>query len=294
MRIIAPIEITPAILTSSNVTENDYAAWSNVTAYVIGNRVIYNHAVYESLTSNTNKQPDTNPTDWLYVSATNRYRMFDDVIGNVTSRSGTIEVTLEPSQLTNAVSFFGLSGNTVNVTVTVPGDGEVYNRTEPLQDNTSVVDWYSYFFEPIIQRGDITFLDLPQYGDPTIDITIDAGAGTAMCGECVVGRQRLLGATNFGTSVSIQDYSRKETDQFGNVTVVQRRFTKRADFDVTVNTNQVSAVQRALAEIRTTPTVFIGDEDRAETVVYGFYRGFSIVLDAPSISSCSIEVEGLV
>jgi hypothetical protein len=53
-------------------------------------------------------------------------------------------------------------------------------------------------------------------------------------------------------------------------------------------------VQKALADIRTTPTVFIGDEDRAETIVYGFYRGFNIVISTPSISDCSIEVEGLI
>jgi uncharacterized protein (DUF2141 family) len=52
-------------------------------------------------------------------------------------------------------------------------------------------------------------------------------------------------------------------------------------------------VQKALADIRTTPTVFIGDPNRPETIVYGFYRNFNIVLSTPSISDCTIEVEGL-
>jgi hypothetical protein len=56
----------------------------------------------------------------------------------------------------------------------------------------------------------------------------------------------------------------------------------------------VSAVQKLLADIRTTPTVFIGEDDKPETVVYGFYKQFNIVISTPSISDCSIEVEGLV
>jgi hypothetical protein len=125
-------------------------------------------------------------------------------------------------------------------------------------------------------------------------VILDAGAGTARIGEFVMGRVRQLGVSNFGTSVSIQDYSRKERDQFGNTIIVERKFTKSADFDVTVETAQVFAVQNQLAKIRATPVVFIGDEARASTVVYGFFRQFNIVLDNPSISSCSIEVEGLI
>jgi hypothetical protein len=53
-------------------------------------------------------------------------------------------------------------------------------------------------------------------------------------------------------------------------------------------------VQKVLADIRTTATVFVGDPNRPETVVYGFYKQFNIVLSTPSISDCSIEVEGLV
>jgi hypothetical protein len=123
---------------------------------------------------------------------------------------------------------------------------------------------------------------------------VDAGVSDAKIGELVIGKQRTIGVSNFGTSVSIIDYSVKSTDDFGNTVITTRAYSKRADYDVTVETAAVAAVQKALADIRTTPTVFIGDEDRPETVVYGFYKQFNIVLSTPSISDCSIEVEGLV
>jgi hypothetical protein len=81
-------------------------------------------------------------------------------------------------------------------------------------------------------------------------------------------RNVLLGFTH----LIIQDYSIKTTDDFGNIVVQQRAYSKRADYDVTVETNRVSTVQKLLADIRTTPTVFIGEDDKPETVVYGFYK----------------------
>ena len=297
MRIVTPQPITPANLTASNVTITE-TLWTAGT-YATGVQRYEGTTLYEVIASpSTTDQPSvgaalTVPT-WKAISAINRYKMFDNVISTQTSRTGTIVVTVVPAQVANAVAFFGLAGNTINVTMTDPIEGTVYNQTKSLQDNTLITDWYAYFFEGIYQKEDAVFADLPSYINGSIIVTINAGAGTAKCGEMVMGRQQTLGVSNFGTSVSIQDYSIKTVDDFGNVIIQQRAFSKRADYDVTVETPLVSAVQKLLADIRTTPTVFIGEDDKPETVVYGFYKQFNIVISTPSISDCSIEVEGLV
>lgn len=297
MRIVTPQPITPAVLTASNVTITE-TIWTAGT-YATGVQRYEGTTLYEVIASpSTTDQPSvgaakTVPT-WKVIGAINRYKMFDNVISTQTSRTGTIVVTVLPAQVTNAVAFFGLVGNTINVTMTDPIEGSVYNQTKSLQDNTFITDWYAYFFEGFYQKEDAVFADLPSYTNASITVTIDAGASTAKCGEMVMGRQQTLGVSNFGTSVSIQDYSIKTTDDFGNVVIQQRGFAKRADYDVTVETPLVSAVQKLLADIRTTPTVFIGEDDKPETVVYGFYKQFNIVISTPSISDCSIEVEGLV
>jgi len=297
MRIVTPQPITPTVLTASNVAITE-TLWTAGT-YTTGTQRYEGTTLYEVIASpSTTDQPSvgvalTVPT-WKVISAINRYKMFDNVISTQTSRTGTIVVTVLPAQVTNAVAFFGLVGNTINVTMTDPIEGSVYNQTKSLQDNTFITDWYTYFFEGFYQKEDAVFADLPSYTNASITVTIDAGASTAKCGEMVMGRQQTLGVSNFGTSVSIQDYSIKTTDDFGNVVIQQRGFAKRADYDVTVETPLVSAVQKLLADIRTTPTVFIGEDDKPETVVYGFYKQFNIVISTPSISDCSIEVEGLV
>jgi hypothetical protein len=248
--------------------------------------------------SSTTDQPDigaakTSPT-WLNLGATNRYRMFDNIISTQTTNSGSVRVGIVPNQVANSAAFFELEGTEITISVTDPTEGLVYTETRSLLDTSVVLDWWTYFFEPISYLSDAVFLSLPSYSSASISAYIDAGAATAKCGEMVLGVQRTLGVTNFDTSVSIMDYSVKTTDDFGNTIILQRAFSKRADYDVTVETLSVASVQKVLANIRTTPTVFIGDENRTETVVYGFYKQFNIVLSTPSVSSCSIEVEGLV
>ena len=297
MIIIQPVPITAAMLTTSNVPENDAPLWTAGT-YTLGTLRIYNHHVYEVIVSSTTDRPDigaalTTPS-WLDLGATNRFKMFDQIISTQTVYTGLVDVDITPGAIINSAAFFGLSGNEITLTMTDPIDGVVYTETRSLQDNTLIVDWYTYFFEEIAFLPDMVFLNLPAYGSATITAIVDGGAGDAKVGEVVIGKQRTIGVSNFGTSVSIIDYSVKSTDDFGNTVIVQRAYSKRADYDVTVETGAVAAVQKALADIRTTPTVFIGDENRPETVVYGFYKQFNIVLSTPSISDCSIEVEGLV
>ncbi len=294
MIVVRPVDITPAMFVSSTAPVSSRTAWNSGTAYVVNNEVYYNFKDWIALASSTNVVPGTDATKWLEIGDSNRYAMFDNVIGNVTTGTSPLDVRVTPGTLVNAVSCFEVEAVTIQVQVIDPIDGVVYDETVNMQDTSSVIDWYSYFFEPIISRTDATFTDLPSYGTADIRIVADNGALNAVVGEAVIGLQTDLGVTNFNTSVSIQDYSRKERDQFGQTKVVERRFTKLADYDVTVETNLVFYVQKVLADLRATPTVFIGDKDRSETVVFGYYRNFNIVLSTPSISDCTIEVEGLI
>ena len=79
MRLIRPTTLTDAMLTSSTAPETDYPAWSSVTAYAVGTRVILatTHRRYEALATSTNVSPSTDPTKWLDLGPTNRWAMFD-------------------------------------------------------------------------------------------------------------------------------------------------------------------------------------------------------------------------
>jgi hypothetical protein len=297
--IIKPVEVTPSTLTATNVAETDYPVWTAGT-YTIGTRRIYDHKIYEVIATSTTDRPDIgaaalSPT-WLFVSATNRFKMFDVSVGSGTVNSGTINVTITPTTVCNSVVLFEVDGSSAQLIVRDVGNTIVYNETRSLADFSAINSYFNYYFAPITETGasEVAFLDIPNYSGASFQLIVDAGAGTASCGEMIIGQQTALAVTNFGTSVGIKDYSVKNIDDFGNVTITQRAYSKRADYDVTLETTDVSAFTRFLASVRTTPVVYIGDEDRSETIVLGYYRDFSIVLSGPSISQCSLSVEGLI
>lgn len=289
---------TETILTASNVLEDDYADWAAGT-YNAGDRVIFDHAIYEALTTTTD-QPDvgalaSTPT-WIFVSADNRFKMFDATVGSGTVNSGSIDVKIEPGVACTAVVGLNVIGATAQLIVKDAGANVIYDETIDLADFSAISSYWTYFFAPIGEYGqtEIAFLDIPAYINAEYNFIVDAGTGDASCGELIIGEQFDLAVTNFGTSVGIKDFSVKETDDFGNVRIVQRPYSKRADYDVTVETQDVGYFTNFLAGIRSTPVVYIGDPNRSETIVYGYYRDFTVVLSSPSISECSLTVEGLI
>ncbi len=300
MDIIKPVTVTNSILTSSNVAENDYSEWSSSTTYSDGQQVIVTgttHKVYESLTnSNQGNNPTTSTTNWLELGATNRWKAFDQKISDQVSNLNSIEYQFnDANSNVTAVSLFGLDGTNVNVTVTDATDGEVYNQDFSLLDNADIVDYFTYFFADQGKKTEALFTGIPPYFNSDVEVTITTDTGqNAKVGQIVFGFLSNFGLTTYGTSVGIEDYSRKETDAFGNFVITQRAFARLVDYDVRLETGKARTVQNALAGFRATPTVYIGSEDESlATIVYGFYRRFDITLEGPAYSFAAIEVEGL-
>lgn len=291
MRLIKPVEITPAKLVSSNVPETDYPAWV-AGSYALGDRRIKDHHVYESLAAANTADP-SDATKWLDIGSTNRWRMFDNKVESLTTNPGTIEVRIKPGSVVNSLALFNLQGKSVTVSMIDALEGEVY-RKEISLINAGVTNWYDWFFEPIGRRADLVVLDMPAYGSADIVVTVDAGPGTAATGHFVLGSVRTIGTALYGSSVGINDYSRKTTDDFGNTVVIQRSFSNRAEFDVSLDTSEVTKVRRLLAELRATPVVWIGEETYEATILFGFYKDFQIVFSGPTVSDCSITIEGVI
>jgi hypothetical protein len=302
MQAIEPLTITDSLLVSSNVAENDYAEWSSGITYGIGARAIVSsvHKVYESTVSNNlNNNPTTDTTGayWIEVGATNRWKVFDQHISDPTTNANSVQYVIDSGPtIVNSLAFFGLSADTIQIQVS-SGDPliEVYNSTFTLQDTSTVIDWYTYFFEPTsIKEEEIIVTDLPAYSNTRITITITDTGNTVQVGQIVLGNLINLGLTGYGSSIGIEDYSRKERDTFGNPVIIERAFAQKANYEVSILTTDARRVQRFLSDYRATPIVWIGNQDPAYgLIIYGFYTQFSINLSTYSTSYSTIEVEGL-
>ena len=263
-----------------------------------GDKYIFGDKIYEAILDNSD-QPDLGAKleipSWLDSGFINKKRMFDGKLDSLT-RGGfeTLTINVTPGVVVSGIALFNITAASVQVTMTDPTDGLVYDSGEiSMIDNSGVRDWFSFYFAPYIKKSDFVSMMLPPYADATTKIVLTGGGETTYLGEIVLGRTFSLGVAQFGTSVGILDFSEKEQDQFGNFNIIERKFSKRADYDVKIPTNTVSGVQRTLSKFRATPAVWVGDESREETIIYGYYKSFDIVLSNPALSDTSILVEGL-
>lgn len=295
LRVIPPMVVTDAMLISTDVAETDHAEWSGATTYSLGQRVIYQHKIYESLqANNTDHNPASMTSWWLLVSATNRWKCFDLSTSTQTIKTGSMTYTLRPGRIINAVAIINAAAKTARVRM-VSESVTVYDTTKSLRGSISDSTWWHYFFGDVDPITDVLFLGMPTYGSADIIIDVDAGTDQAAVGVLALGQLKDLGLKiRYGVELGILDFSRKERDDFGEIQLVQRGFARWAEFPCYLSTRMVDAVIRNLSAVRATPCIWIGTELTTSTIVYGWYRDFSVQVTYPQISDCSIEIEGLI
>lgn len=295
MKVIKSIVTTDTILTYSNIAEDEHPAWLSGTSYNANAMVIYNHKIYERvITGAGTTTPDIDQVNWMYISYTNRYRMFDNILYSTSERVGGIHFTLTPSQSVDSLAILNVNASSVRVVITDPALGVIYDNTVDLSNVSDVTDYYSYFYSPLVANlNTAVFTDLPVAPTATIDVYISAGSALVSVGEVVYGIKKVVGRTNYGTSIGIKSYSRKEFDEFGNVTVVKRKNSKYCEYDIDIDNYMLNDIQRFFSDIDSVPCVFIGNEEFEELIVYGFYSDFKATISFPSVSKCTLRVEGL-
>lgn len=287
---------TPMLV--SSVAESE-PVWSSATTYaqnaiVRGNTAATAHNLYVSLqASNTNK-PLTDTAWWLPAGATNRWRMFDEVVGSQTVDADRITVVLTSTKRITALAFFNMDAAEMRVTQTDPVDGVVYDKTISLISTNGINNLWQWLFADIERARQKLLTDLPPYAGAQITITLSNPGNSVKCGALVVGRSREYGTSLAGLRIGSQDYSRKDRDAFGNAIIVKRPFSRRNNVDVLVENDLVDGLVELLDDYRATPIVFIGSDTFGSTMIYGFYKTYEVVLSYPTHSLLSIETESLV
>lgn len=282
-------------LLSSNIAEDDYALWSGATAYVVGDRVLVSgyHDIYECIVDNTGVNPATDTTSkWLNIGANNRWQMFDGYFSTGSAEADEIVVNLRPGDVSSGIALFGVVGTSVRVMITNASSDVVHDEVYPVQTHLRKSTWYNYFFsEQVNPPMIITGLYIPT--DHTVSIQITNAGSTAECTMCLIGKLSLFGNVKWGVRLGIQDYSQKSTDQFGNTSVVERAFADRVQYEIHLDTRDLYRIRRRFAAWRATPVVFIGHLLSPETIAYGYYNGFDIVMQYEKWSDCDLEVSSL-
>jgi len=298
MRLIKPFTITEGMLTS-NVPEDDYDPWTTTDIYGVGDRVIYEHRIYESASSgNVGQTPSSTSTSWIDVGPTNRWAMFDEVHTTRTIYDAPISVEIVPNEATTAIALLNLACRSVRIRI-MDGTSTVYDETFDMSGSLIGSNWWEYFFGAWIPQTTLLVLELPSYYYGTVLIDIQDSGGSpptpVSCGVCILGQLRTFSEYDvaLGARVGIQDYSRKERNDYGDLILVERAYAKRATMQALLPNILLPVVYETLAEVRATPVVWIGSEEIDPLIIYGFYKTADILIAYPEQSLLEIELEGL-
>ena len=298
MKVIKSQAITDTTLTATNVSESDYAAWAVGTTYADGDRVIVTtpniHTIYESAqNSNVGNDPTTDDgTWWTVISSTNRWKMFNNVIQEQTIKTDGIDVTLEQGQVVTALSAVNVDCQSIDVVMTDPIEGEIFNQNYPMTSYSGITNWYDYFFLAIERKSDLVVIGLPPYANASINVIFN-GSGDVKVGALVLGTALTIGDSQYGASFGIIDYSTKSVDEQGRTTITEGTYSDEADIDVVIETGRFAQVKKILTDLRNTPTVWVASEEAEGTLIYGYYREFNVLYSGPSVSMCTLSIEGL-
>ncbi|KQP43906.1 hypothetical protein [Pseudorhodoferax sp. Leaf274] len=297
LRIVRPQVITPAMLVSTNVPENEYVEWNGGASYPLGQRVIVTsaHKVYQSsVAGNVGQSPLTSPLAWAEVGPTNRWKAFDQSNSTQTRAQNFLTYTIRPGQAIHSVAALNLTEATaMRVRVTDPGLGLIYDKTVNLSGQLLNSTWWDWFLGPRTEPKQCIYGDIPSAPAATITVDIAGTQGLAV-GVILMGQTRAFSeGIRKGARIGITDYSRKERTEFGDTVLVERPFARRANWSPVLKASEVDAFVDFMAEIRAQPCLWIGSDRYEAMTVYGIYKAFDVLIAYDDISTCDLELEGL-
>lgn len=278
------------------VVNTVYAAYSGAATYALGDRAQDNtaHLIYESIQAGNIGHALTDAAYWIEVGPTNAWKVFDTSNSTQTAQASSMSYTIRPASSINSFAALNVTGATsIRVRLTHPSYGTVYDKTTDLASIPAEPGWWQWFFGTRTAPPLMVATDLP--GLPGCDLVVDfVGTVDLAVGVLLFGQMRSIGlGVRMGARVGIQDYSRKETNDFGDTVLVLRAFAKRASFDIPIASEQVDAAIEYLSTVRATPCLWIGSNLYASTVVFGFYKDFDVNIAYRNVSECSLNIEGL-
>lgn len=277
-----------------------YALHNPGTTYVKGERVIstVTHRIYESLQpSNVGHDPtlEASAAWWLDIGPTNRWAMFDQVVGTATVGTGSVTVSLAPGSL-DSLAILDTDAELINVVMTVSGV-EVYNSTQSTNvGGNSITDWKLYFFEPIGKKKQVLFLDIPPgYSGAQMSITFTGAdpAGPVKVGTVNFGNILFIGDTEQGLKVGVTSFSKVGQDEFGVFSIVKRAKARKFSGRCLLLSENVDPINDALIALLDTPCVWIASRFFDATIAYAFFNDFEIDIEAGAVSFCTLTLQGL-
>lgn len=301
MRVIEPSLVSDTNLTSSTIPEPDAGetVWVPYTSAIGDKRIsTVTHRVYEAVVVSSEDPVDgvnSTPQTWINIAPTNKFAMFDNSNSTSSIDNLNLNVTLTPTLLTNSIAGFNIIGATsINVKVN-DGFSDIYDKDINMIDNSERINWYQFFFSPVINITRFILTDLPPVINKDIIVSV-VGSAEISFGNMVAGSYIDLGTTVYGTGWQGLDFSIRDPDGFGGFKVTKRRTADIMDYDCFLPRGRFSYVKSVLKRLSQVETVWIGNhlDINDGTAVFGYHNDSQINISTPTVIDMTIQVQELI
>lgn len=298
MRVIPPLTITDAMLTSSTAAEPGVGetAWVSGTTYAVGDvRILTSthRKYYRNNAGAGTTAPNLDTVNWTDIGPTNKWAMFDLLRNTATELASPLTIVLTPGQRVGSIGLVGLQASSVTISVNVGATNHYLRTVSTIRRATT--NWTSFFFGTFRYVQAFVLFDLPLITGATITITITGT--TCKCGGVVIGNSVYIGGAEYGATRGALNFSTVTRDAFGNATLVQRRSVPTINVKLFIDKALANSILQLITDLNAVPALWSGLDDQTDDgyfdalLLLGVYKELSVSLDHPTSAVVSAQLE---
>ena len=279
-------------LISTNAPVENYPTWDSSQTYSKDDKVIYNNHIWTSMVDNNSSEPG-NDINWFDEGATNPYRCFDKYINTQTTGPTDNNLIMEfDITNVNAVVLLNLEATKVTISAYDSNNGDLI-KTITQNALTGITNWEDYFYGEYDYVNKI-LVEGPQLLKGKIEIEIQGNP--VKVGMVLIGYLEDLGITLQDVKSSIDDYSKKNISQNGNIYLKEGNYADRFEGNILIDTKDFNKIKRRLTKLRGQAFYYIATEEDIcrELDVYGYYENFDINIKNANKAECNLVIRGLI
>ena len=263
--------------------------------------------LYKCLTKDTTEIPTGNKDteNWLFLGKTNPHKMFDEKYKSRTVKeSGNLVVTIKMkegsgfSKASDSIALLNVSASKIKIVGVREGE-TIYDE----EFDMGVLDLFSPCkilncnFGQIAYKKNLILTPLKDkdglivYGCRITEYTITFepidDETPAACGVCILGKMQYFGKTLMNPKKSLVNYDVKDTNEYGDTTVVERGFSNNYNFSCVGKNDIMQVADETLTELRSTPLIYVVTDEQILASVFSGY-GMISTLDITQQGACDM------
>lgn len=303
MRVIPPVTITQAMLTSSTIAEPDAGetAWVSGTTYAIGDVRIRTstHRQYRRATAGAGTTPpESDATNWQDIGPTNRYNMLDRNRSTRSSSASPLTVVITPGVRFDSLGLCGMV-NVDSAAITITnGASTLYTKTLTLKSRAGG-SFFNYFFGGFTRKSLAVLFGLPLNAGNVLTITFTASSGNVQVGAVILGLSQYVGKAVYGASDSALNYSNVTRSTIdGTATFNSVANIPANKFSLLVEKQHLNNCRALREKLNGVIALYVGLEtdgdDYFEALTkLGFARSWTNFIEYPTHYKAEMEIEEL-